>query len=584
MKKLFWLALIAIVISRCSNFVQDNKKKVVEVSSPQITAIGVEEENLYVFRGIPYAEPPVGELRWKAPRPYQSNTPYDASRFKSKCVQPSEEITITNRRLVSGNEDCLYLNVVVPKNSAEISKNKFPVMFWIHGGSNIWGSGDYYDYSRMAELKDVIVVSINYRLGIFGWFSSDFIRETSSDLDLSPNFGQLDIIEALKWVQNNISAYGGDPDNVTIFGESAGGHNILTLLASPLTKGLFHKAISQSGYIQSHSLEWATSGSELSSERIFEEDIKYLTNASEIMSYLRGLSSDEVYEKYIDTAEKHPYPITPITIRDGIVVPKNGLYEGLEKVDPNLVIVAGTNKDEMNLWYINSDYFYQTTLEIRRTLKRSEENLRSWNRYRSDIWRYRGAEEPLRRMAESNDNLYSYRFDWDEQSDNIAGNYALFLGASHGLEIPFLSNNFSMRPITWYMKPILFPESSAAGRDALSEQMITFWTNIAKYGDPNAFGNFSNWEKFNMKNQAYLTLDNPKSGLIQMVNNPVRRDELLKDLESDSTLEIKERCVLGWIAVRQFSEFNNPKPPFSYCNDFSEEELALFRKEVEGSD
>ena len=173
-----------------------------------------------------------------------------------------------------------------------------------------------------------------------------------------------------------------------------------------MAEGLFHKAISQSGYVSSYSAEYAESISELSSKNIFAEDIKYLTDSNEIVDYLQGLTQTEVYEKYIATAEKYVYPITPITMRDGIVVPKQGVYKALEKADPDLIVVAGTNKDEMNYWFVNSEYFYDTSFEIRRTLKRSEANLRSWNKYRSAIWRYKGAEEPLRRMSKSNDNLY----------------------------------------------------------------------------------------------------------------------------------------------------------------------------------
>ena len=279
-------------------------------------------------------------------------------------------------------------------------------MYWIHGGSNIWGAGSDYDFSNLAASQQVIVVTINYRLGLFGWFASPFFSETAEGLDKSYNFGHLDIIKGLEWVNQNISSFGGDKNNVTIFGESAGGSNTLTMIASPLAEGLFHKAISQSGYVSSYSAEYAESISELSSKNIFAEDIKYLTDSNEIVDYLQGLTQTEVYEKYIATAEKYVYPITPITIRDGIVIPKEGVYKALEKTDPNLVVVAGTNKDEMNYWFVYSEYFYDTSFEIRRTLKRSEANLRSWNKYRSAIWRYRGAEEPLRRMSKSNDNLY----------------------------------------------------------------------------------------------------------------------------------------------------------------------------------
>ena len=587
MKKLLSNLLILLIISACSSgFSFRDSTSYIQVETPNGAVLGIEEENLYVFKGLAYAKAPVGELRWKAPRDVAiSNELIDATEFKSECIQPASESFISNWNVSVGNEDCLYLNVYVPKNQTEINKNKFPVMFWIHGGSNIWGSGDFYDYSKLATDKQVIVITVNYRLGLFGWFSSEHLRNTSEGLDQSSNFGQLDLIKGLEWVNENIASFGGDASNVTIFGESAGGHNVLTLLASPLADGLFHKAISQSGYVSSYSQEFADSVSELSSKNIFKDDIKFMVNDEDIVGYLRSLSSEEIYQRYKKTADENLYPITPITIRDGIVVPKEGIYEALEDIDEDLVVVAGTNKDEMNFWYIRSDYFYNSTGEIILRLKRSEDNLKSWIKYRSDIWRFKGAEEPLRRMSKANDNLYSYRFDWDEQSDSsFAGNYALFVGASHGMEIPFVTGDFDLGPITFYVKPFLFPDASEEGRLALSNLMMDYWANIAKYGNPNEFTKGPEWEKFTAENNQLLILDNPLSDNVKMETMPVVPNNLLNSIESDSALEIKERCLIGWIAVRDFNEDKRPKPPFSFCNSFTDEDLYNLRNLSEGRD
>jgi para-nitrobenzyl esterase len=575
--------LILLVTASCStisNFNETDKDIVVKSQSGNY--LGIEAADLYVFKGVPYAKPPVGALRWRAPRDVDYlDAIIDATEFKNECVQPKDNSSIFNRNLSTGDEDCLYLNIYVPKNQNSLNKNKFPVMYWIHGGSNIWGAGSDYDFSNLATSQQVIVITINYRLGLFGWFASPFFAETAEGLDKSYNFGHLDIIKGLEWVNQNISSFGGDKNNVTIFGESAGGSNTLTMIASPLAEGLFHKAISQSGYVSSYSAEYAESISELSSKNIFAENIKYLTDSNEIVDYLQGLTQTEVYEKYIATAEKYVYPITPITIRDGIVIPNEGVYKALEKTDPSLVVVAGTNKDEMNYWFVNSEYFYDTSFEIRRTLKRSEANLRSWNKYRSAIWRYKGAEEPLRRMSKSNDNLYSYRLDWDEEDEGIFGDYSLFVGAAHGIDIPFIANSFDMEQIPWYIKNILFPESTAEGRDALSALMMRYWGNIAKYGDPNVFVP-QKWEKFTASDNQMIILDNPQDPNFGMVTNPVMPKTLLKEIESDSALEIEERCLIGWIAVSDFNEDKKPKPPFEFCSNFSDEDLLKLRNQVEG--
>ena len=153
-------------------------------------------------------------------------------------------------------------------------------MFWIHGGGNTSGLKDIYDFSKMVKKHNVIVVTINYRLGPFGWFSHPAIQDKQKGLDKTSNFGTLDIIAALKWLQPNISLFGGDPNNITIFGESAGGHNVLSLLVSGPSKGLFHKAIVQSGYTTSISTEDAfiqqkdSSTSNYTSHKVVERILK----------------------------------------------------------------------------------------------------------------------------------------------------------------------------------------------------------------------------------------------------------------------------------------------------------------------
>ena len=587
MKFILKSLFLAVLLSSCASGLPfTEEESFIQVNAPAGNIIGLEENTHYVFKGLPYAQAPVGDLRWKAPKDLpRFKEVFNATEFQSKCIQPSNQGLILNRSISTGSEDCLFMNIYVPKNQTEIGKNKFPVMFWIHGGSNIWGSGDFYDFSRLATSQQVIVITINYRLGLFGWFASEHIRKTSQGLDKSPNFGQLDLIKGLEWVNRNISAFGGDKNNITIFGESAGGHNVFALLSSPLTKGLFHKAISQSGYVSSYSRDFAENISELSSRAIFREDIKSLGDSEEIVEFIKTLSAEEIYQRYKETADEHIYPITPITIRDDIVIPEEGIYKALENIDKNLVVVAGTNRDEMNYWYVNSNYFYNTSAYVIKTLKRSEENLRSWIKYRSDIWRFKGSEEPLRRMAKSNSNLYSYRFDWDEQANSsIAGNYQLFVGAAHGLEIPFLTGDFDLGPITFYVKPFLFPDESQAGREELSKVMMRYWGNIAKYGDPIEFTKGTEWQKFTSDYNGFLVLDNPLEGGIQMREDSVVPDKLLNELESDSSLEIKERCLIGWIAVRDLKEEKSPTPPFRFCDKFSQEDLYNLRNLSEGRD
>ena len=389
MKSIFQIILAILLLAACSGgLALKDSTSFIQVNAPVGNFLGEEEESFYVFRGVPYAEPPVGDLRWRAPRaPSVSNDVIDATKFKSECIQPGTEGLIPNRNVSVGNEDCLYLNIYIPKNQTEINKNKFPVMFWIHGGSNIWGSGDFYDFSKLATTQQVIVITINYRLGLFGWFSSEYLRNTSTGLDKSSNFGQLDLIKGLEWVQENISAFGGDKENVTIFGESAGGHNVLTLLASPLSKGLFHKAISQSGYVSSYTQKFAEEESELSSKKIFEDDIKFLVNDNEVADYLRSLSSEEIYQKYKAKAEEHIYPITPITIKDGIVVPLSGINKSLETIDENL---AKFDEEQADLYFLDKKDNRQEDVN---TDKGYVKVLEAFNEYYRSLVEYQDGDE-----------------------------------------------------------------------------------------------------------------------------------------------------------------------------------------------
>jgi para-nitrobenzyl esterase len=205
---------------------------------------GVEHENANVFRNIPYAAPPVGPLRWRAP---QAVAPWTGNRETiwpgPSCPQPMNADNSPNGGGANGptSEDCLQLNVFAPK-----AGKGAPVMVWLHGGGDQNGAGWIYDGQNFAR-DGVVVVTINYRLGALGWFAHPALTKSAPAGEPVANYGLMDQIAALKWVQRNIAAFGGDPKNVTVFGESAGGENTLQLLATPAARGLYAKAIVESG-------------------------------------------------------------------------------------------------------------------------------------------------------------------------------------------------------------------------------------------------------------------------------------------------------------------------------------------------
>jgi len=203
--------------------------------------VGLQTETMKKFLGIPYAAPPVGDLRWRPPQPAARwDGVRDATQFANHCPQSASPFGVA-----STTEDCLYLNVYTPAGGWHKGKGK-PVMVWIHGGALIVGESDDYDPTKLVENEDVIVVTINYRLGFLGFLAHPALS-AEADYQGSGDYGWMDQQAALEWVQRNIKNFGGDPDKVTIFGESAGGLSVHAQLASPGAAGLFHRAIVESG-------------------------------------------------------------------------------------------------------------------------------------------------------------------------------------------------------------------------------------------------------------------------------------------------------------------------------------------------
>ena len=205
---------------------------------------GIATPTMFAFLGIPYAAAPAGNLRWQPPRPHARwHTPLDATRFANHCPQIADPFSGSQ---ASVTEDCLYLNVFTPNHIDHGVPHRHPVMVWIHGGGLSSGESDNYDPSKLVHNGDVIVVTINYRLGVLGFLTHPALTAESPG-HASGNYGLMDQQFALQWVQRNIADFGGDPNNVTIFGESAGGLSVHSNLASPTAAGLFHKAIAESG-------------------------------------------------------------------------------------------------------------------------------------------------------------------------------------------------------------------------------------------------------------------------------------------------------------------------------------------------
>jgi para-nitrobenzyl esterase len=294
---------------------------------------GRTEKGLEVFRGVPFAAPPVGSLRWREPQPVAAwNGTRKADAYAASCMQKAGIPVSAGGTDGPLSEDCLYLNVWAAATGAT---GKRPVMVWIHGGALVYGSGNIalYDGSALAQ-RGAVVVAINYRMGALGFFSHPAIDGGGP---ASPvNYGLLDQIAALRWVRDNIAAFGGDPDNVTVFGESAGAQSVLALYASPLAQGLFHKGIAQSPYgIPSHTRARAREVSEQVATAVG------LPGASATAAQLRAVPA----ERFFQLGEQGP-TLAPGFIAGDQALPRPILEVFQQGKQARMPLIIGNNSDE----------------------------------------------------------------------------------------------------------------------------------------------------------------------------------------------------------------------------------------------
>ncbi|MEM8497992.1 MAG: carboxylesterase family protein [Pseudomonadota bacterium] len=453
----------------------------------------------WVWEGVPYAQPPVGDLRWRAPRPV---TPWQGQKsalnIGPACASQNNKTAAENNEF-NGSEDCLYLNIYAPKNAQER-----PVMYWIHGGANNGGSSSHpaYDGSNLAAKFNVVVVTINYRLSIFGWLSHPALRANPAiPSDASSNYGTLDQIEGLKWVQKNIAKFGGDANKVTIFGESAGGWNVLALMASPLAKNLFHRAIVQSGGLNIESIETAehyeSDGGHKHSSRQFINQLliaegKATDDASarkaqeamtddELGVLLREQSTESMFRAFRSDTGGKVFNTLDL-IGDGIVLPKVSDSGELFAHPSNynaVPVMLGTNRDEMKIFLSFSSDHVNTFMKLPIGIK-DPQRYDKFNRYASDKWKIDGVDSLAAVMRESQgESVFAYRFDADDLRNFGFLDLKELYGASHGFEIPYVFGNFVTR-----MSNIVHPAAHHAARDSLSDSMMSYWAAFAHNGNP----------------------------------------------------------------------------------------------------
>lgn len=474
------------------------------------------EGEVYCWKGIPYAEPPIGRLRFRSPQPPKAwEGIRDASEFgpiASQQPQALMRILGDSSNNALSSEDCLYLNVYSPSPDDK----RRPVMVWIHGGAFMYGSGsaEWYDGTSFAQQGDLVLVTINYRLGPLGFLHLGEIG--GEEYAASGNCGLLDQVAALKWVRENIEAFGGDPERVTIFGESAGAMSIGTLLALPSAKGLFHQAILQSGAASSvNTVDEAT--------RAANKLLDLLGVTSDNLSMLEEIPVEQI----LKAANSLP-PMTLKPVIDGTYLPHHPLYTLELGISKDIPIMIGTNLDEYRLFTHFDPTLKQMSGES--LMKFCEHIIGSYWSGVSEYYVNQVTTGPTLserlvaslsfmifvlpalqlaiRQVKQGSLVWMYRFDWWTPAHGGG------LGACHALEIPFVFNNLDKPTAAAFT-------GNSLERKKIADEMHRRWIAFAKNGDPNTLEDMQ-WPTYNTTEQATLIINTET----QVVNDPWGEERL----------------------------------------------------------
>lgn len=493
---------------------------------------------------IPYAAAPTGELRWRPPAfPVRASQPISHDAPGPPCAQPGAGG-------VTGIEDCLTLNIYAPASPAGTPR---PVMVWIHGGGNYAGAAADYDGSVLAARHDLVVVTINYRLGPFGWFHHSAVQASAEPVPQTGEFAVLDMIAALEWVQENIAGFGGDAANVTIFGESAGGQNVYALVLAPSASGLFDRAISQSGGLWNMALDQALNpvdgnppGTRASATEILMSLLIEQGEASDrdsaarllahwspqhLAGWLRSLTTEQVLAAYADQPDLG-YDL-PSVVLDGVMHPASGHLEQLGAGDYNQVpLMLGGNRDEQKAWMAFDPAFVDMTPAG--PVVRDRARYDAVSAHYSDWWNAIAVDE----FADhAHSPVFAYRFDWDDGPVEPA-DLRYLVGAAHGIEIPFVFGDFEDNGYEF-----MFTPENAERRRALSDTMMSYWAAFAYYGDPGRGmdGDLPLWRAWvNGREKIVFPASGPP-GMAGGYPDPVA---LLDALTRDPRIERAERCSI----------------------------------------
>ncbi|OJZ06473.1 MAG: carboxylesterase [Sphingobacterium sp. 40-24] len=504
--------LIGITLFLCATYTYAQKvagqsDHAIEVNTASGVVRGLTEKGVSVFKGIPYAAPPTGEYRWRPPQPVSSwQGVRDATKDCADCPQRSWPGSTAIQ-----SEDCLFLNVWTPATATE--KSKLPVMVWIHGGGFVGGSGSGPASAGSAFAKqDVILITINYRLGRLDHFAFPALSKEHPE-EFKGSYAYMDQIAALQWVQKNIAGFGGDPNNVTIFGQSAGGVSVHSLLTIPTAKGLFHKAISLSGGGRDGVLTGRPINKEnadplytVSAEKIgvnFARKHNIEGTDANALAKLRALSVEEIVDggQENDSSGLRIYS-GPILDGKLVIETAESAYNAGRQI--NVPLIIGSCSAEISGAFVNNatskeelfSAFGELEAEAKAAFdpKGNKELAEVMTRLNTDwVWA-----EPARMTAKvfvaGRQPTYVYQFGFVSPPQRERSKY----GAGHGSELPFVFNTLNAR---WGTTTEPTPEEKE-----LAKNMNTYWANFAKTGNPNG-ERLPVWPPYDTRKEEILDID-----------------------------------------------------------------------------